>query len=177
MSRWTATSTASDRKDNPITVRVDEVQLATQRAQENFGSLVGKELTAIWDPASKGTLERKIGISAVFFVNPLLYERNIAVTAVAVANNETVKDLPKRLRFAIEQKQKKPLNDAVKSADRIVTGVVQEVKALPEEKLAKLQSLANGRDLYSEHSPTLDGSGDPRSVCSKRRPRREDAAR
>ncbi len=140
-------------KDNPVTLRIDEVELSTQRAEENFGSLVGKELTAIWDPASKGTMERKVGISAVFFVNPLLYERNIAVAAVAVANNQTVKNLPKRLRFAIEQKQKKPLNDAVKRADLIVTGVVQEVKALPEEKLAKLQKLANGRDLYSEHSP------------------------
>src|SRR6267142_4063243 len=33
--------------DNPVTVRIDEVELGTQRAQENFGSLVGKELTAI----------------------------------------------------------------------------------------------------------------------------------
>ena len=139
--------------DNPVTVRIDEVELGTQRAQENFGSLVGKELTAIWDPTSRGAMERKAGISAVFFVNPLLYEKNVAVTAVAVANNQTVKNLPKRLRFAIEQKQKKPLNDAVKRADRIVTGVVQEVRALPEEKLAKLQKLANGHDLYSEHSP------------------------
>ena len=90
-----------DASDNPVTVKVDEVELATQRAQENFGSLVGKELTAIWDPGSKATMERKVGISAVFFVNPLLYEKNIAVAAVAVANNETVKNLPKRLRFAI----------------------------------------------------------------------------
>jgi hypothetical protein len=140
-------------KDNPVTVRVEEVKFSTQRAEENFGSLEGKELTAIWDPKSRGTMQRRKGFSAVFFVNPLLYEKNIAVSTVAVANNETVKNLPKRLQFAIEQKKREPINTALKSADLIVSGVVQETKALPPEKLAELEKLANGRDLYSEHSP------------------------
>src|SRR5882724_10958620 len=60
-----------DASDNPVTVRVDHVELATSQAQKNFGSLVGKQLTAIWDPASRGTMERRVGVSAVFFVNPL----------------------------------------------------------------------------------------------------------
>ena len=89
----------------------------------------------------------------MFFVNPLLYEKNIAVTAVGVADNQTVKNLPKRLSAAIEEKKKKPLITALKGADRIVTGVVEEIRALPDEKLAGLRSLANGYDLYSEHSP------------------------
>lgn len=140
--------------DNPVTVRIDEVELGTDQVQKNFGSLVGKELTAIWDPTAKGAMPRRIGISAVFFVNPLLYEKNIAVTTVAVANNETVKNLPKRLGDAIEQKKQEPLNTALKGADRVVTGFVEEkIRPLPEEKLAKLRSLANGYDLYSEHSP------------------------
>ena len=139
--------------DNPVIVRVEEVKFDTQRAEENFGSLKGKELTAIWDPKSRGTMERRKDFSAVFFVNPLLYEKNIAVSTVGVANNETVKNLPRRLQVAIEQKKREPLNTALKSADRIVSGVVQETKALPPEKLAKLEKLANGRDLYSEHSP------------------------
>jgi hypothetical protein len=140
--------------DNPVTVRVDHVELGTTQAQKNFGSLAGKELTVIWDPTSKGAMERRKGVSAVFFVNPLLYEKNIAVTAMAVANNETVKNLSTRLRDAIEQKKNEPLNTALKGgADRVVTGVVQEIRALPAEKLAGLQRLANGYDLYSEHSP------------------------
>ena len=51
-------------RDNPVTVRVDEVKFSTQRAEENFGSLVGKELTAIWDPKSErnySTKERLFG--------------------------------------------------------------------------------------------------------------------
>lgn len=139
--------------DNPVTVRVDHVELGTNQAQKNFGSLVGKQLTAIWDPTAKGAMQRRVGVSAVFFVNPLLYEKNIAVTAVAVADNQTVKNLPTRLRTAIEQKEKKPLSTALKGADRVLIGVVQEVRTLPDEKLAKLQSLANGYYLYSEHSP------------------------
>ena len=35
-----------------------------------------------------------------------------------------------------------------------MTGVVEEIRALPDEKLAELNSSANGYDLYSEHSPT-----------------------
>jgi len=139
--------------DKPVTVRVDKVKFDTQRAEENFGSLEGKVLTAIWDPKSGGTMERRKDFSAVFFVNPLLYEKNIAVTTVAVANNETVKNLPKQLDDAIVQKKREPLITALKGADRIVSGEVQETKALPTEKLAKLEKLANGRDLYSEHSP------------------------
>lgn len=143
-----------DASDNPVTVRVDHVELSTTQAQKNFGSLVGKQLTAIWDPTANGAMQRSVGVSAVFFVNPLLYEKNIAVTAVAVANNQTVKNLPKRLGDAIDQKNQEPLKTALKGADRVVTGVVQEkIRPLPEEKLEKLRSLANGYDLYSEHSP------------------------
>ena len=142
-----------DASDNPVTVRVDDVKVGTDQIQKNFGSLVGKQLTAIWDPTAKGAMQRRVGVSAVFFVNPLLYEKNIAVTAVGVADNQTVKNLPKRLGDAIEQKKKIALSTALRGADRVVTGIVQEIRPLPEEKLAGLRSVANGYDLYSEHSP------------------------
>ena len=142
-----------DASDNPVTVRVDDVKVGTDQIQKNFGSLVGKQLTAIWDPTAKGATQRRVGVSAVFLVNPLLYEKNIAVTAVGVADNQTVKNLPKRLGDAIEQKKKIALSTALRNADRVVTGIVQEIRPLPEEKLAGLRSVANGYDLYSEHSP------------------------
>jgi hypothetical protein len=148
-----------EESDNPVTVRVDDVKLATSQAQKNFGSLVGKELTAIWDPTAKGAMQRSVGFSAVFFVNPLLYEKNIAVTTVAVGDNQTVKNLPKRLGDAIEQKKQEPLKTALNGADRVVIGDIREkIRPLPEEKLEKLRSLANGYDLYSEHSPRWRGA-------------------
>ena len=139
--------------DNPVIVKVEKVERGNDAISRNFGSLVGNQMTVVVDPSFRGGPEQKPGISALFFVNPLLYEEHIAVTAVAIADNQTVKNLPKRLSAAIEQNKKKPLNEALKSADLVVSGVVQDVKALGDEKLAKLQSLANGRDLYSEHSP------------------------
>ena len=142
-----------DSTDNPIIVRVDHVEWATADAWKNFGSLVGKLLTVIVNPSFTAGPAQKQNMSAVFFVEPLLYEKNIAVTANAFADDHTVQDLPKRLAAAVQQKQNQPLIDAVKSADRIVTGVVQDTRALPDTKLAELRSVANGRDLFSEHSP------------------------
>jgi len=139
--------------DKPMTVKVENVQRGNDAVSRNLGSLVGKQMTVIIDPLFKGGPQRKPGVSAVFFVNPFLYEEHISVTAVAIADNQTVKNLPKRLSGAIEQNKRKPLNDALKTADLVVSGVVEEIRPLPDEKLAKLQLLANGRDLYSEHSP------------------------
>ena len=53
----------------------------------------------------------------------------------------------------MKDKRGRPFGLAVKSANLIVTGVVQEIRPLPNAKIDKLRSLANGRDLYSEHSP------------------------
>jgi hypothetical protein len=140
--------------DNPVTVRVDDVIKSNSEALKKFGSLVRKQLTVVEGPASKGSVERRIGASAVFFVEPLLYETNIAVMVKAVADGKTVKDISNRLRKAVEQNEKQPLINAVKSADLVITGVVQEMRLLPDRKIDTLRSrLANGRDLYSEHSP------------------------
>lgn len=140
-----------DASDNPMTVKVANVVLGNDTAAHNFGSLVDKELTVV-DPLRSGP-GRTVGASAVFFVNPLMYEKNIAVTVTAVADDETVKDLSARLTQAVETKKQKPLNDAEKSADSIVTGVVEEIRLLPAAKVDRLRLLANGYDLYSEHAP------------------------
>jgi hypothetical protein len=140
--------------DNPMTVKVDSIQLGNDEATQNFGSLVGKEMTVVVNPSFKfGAPERKPGVSAVFFVNPLLYEENIAVTAEAVADDQAVTDLPTRLSAAIEQKTLEPIRSGARGAELVVIGMVQEIRQLPKIKMEKLRSLANGRDLYSEHSP------------------------
>ena len=140
-----------DKKDGML-VRVESVQSSNQEALEKFGSLVDKELTVVANPSSRMQAPKQ-GISVVFFVNPLLYEKNIAVTANAIADEKTGSDFSKRLSEAIQRKNEKPLKEAVASAERIVTGTVKEVRALPEAKLAQLRSFANGRDIFSEHSP------------------------
>lgn len=139
--------------DNPITVEVERVESGNDEALKKFGRLIGKQVTVIVNPSFKAGPKLKPGVSAVFFVNPLLYEKNMALTAEAVADTQTVKDLAKQLRAEIEEFKKKPLNDALKNADKVVSGIVVEVRPLPDEKLAQLQSVANGRYLYSEHSP------------------------
>ncbi len=117
-----------------------------------FGSLECKELTVIiLDPSRIQAPKEEV--SVVFFVNPLLYERNIAVTANAIADEKAGSRLSERIAEAVQRKSEKPLEDAVKSADRIVVGTVKEVKPLPGTKLARLRSFANGRDIFSEHSP------------------------
>jgi hypothetical protein len=139
--------------DKPITVEVQRVESGNDEALRKFGSLIGKQVTVIVNPSFKAGPKLEPGVSAVFFVNPLLYEKNMAVRAEAVADTQTVKDLAKQLRALVEEIQKKPLNDALKIADKVVSGTVEEVRPLPDEKLAKLQSVENGRYLYSEHSP------------------------
>ena len=140
-----------DANDHPMRVQVKRIFLESDAAVQNFGSLVDKELTVV-DPFRSGP-EREPGVLAVFFVNPLIYDKNIVVTATAIVDNQAVNDLSKRLTQAVETKTKKPLNDAVKSAYSVVIGVVQEIRSLPDTKIKELRSLANGYDLYSEHGP------------------------
>lgn len=141
-----------DKKDGPMLVSVESVQSGNEEALEKFGSLAGMELTVILDPSSK-VQPPKEGISVVFFVNPLMYERNIAVIAHAIEDEKTVPGFSKRIEKAVQRKDEKPLKDAVASAARIVIGTVEKIRALPEAKLAQLRPFANGSDFFSEHSP------------------------
>ena len=139
--------------DNPMIVSVDHVEWGNDEALKKFNSLVGRQLTVIVNPSFNGGPPRTEGVSAVFFVDPLLYETNVAVTANAIEDDNTVQNLPGRLEAAVQQKKQQPLIDAVKAADRIVIGIVQAIRRLPNAKLVRLRSVANGRDLFSEHSP------------------------
>ena len=141
-----------DIKEGPMIVRVERVDSDNHGALKKFGSLDGKELTVVIEPSSRIQAPKE-GTYAVFFVNPLFYERNIAVTANAIADDKTELDLSKRISEAVERKDEMPLKDAVASADRIVIGTVKEVTPLPEAKLVQLRSFADGRDILSEHSP------------------------
>src|SRR5438094_9073048 len=106
-----------DTRDAPMIVRVDRVEWGNEDALEKFGSLVGKELTVVLNPGFKAMPKLKPDIAAVFFVDPLLYERNIAVTANAIADETTASDLSKRLSAAVKDKRGRPLGLAVKSAN------------------------------------------------------------
>jgi hypothetical protein len=137
-----------DPSDNPLTVEIDDVLLKSDIAVQNFGSLKGMKVTVV-NPYRTGP-KRQPGASAIFFVNPLIYEKNIAVIATVIADDLMVKD---RVIEAVETKRKNSATEAEKSADTIVTGVVEKIRLLPDAKVRKLRSLDNGYDLYSEHSP------------------------
>src|SRR4029077_600297 len=139
-------------KDAPMIVRVERVESSNQGALQKFGSLVDKELTVIADPLSRIQAPKE-NVSVVFFVNPLLYEKNIAVIANGIADDRAELKFSERLSEAVQRKSEKPLKDAVESADGIIAGTVKEIRSLPQVKLAQLRSFADGRDIFSEHSP------------------------
>lgn len=64
-----------------------------------------------------------------------------------------MKDLLTQVSDALQEKKNKERSDAENSAESIVTGVVEAVTLLSDEKLNQLRLLANGYDLYSEHAP------------------------
>lgn len=140
-------------KDYPMIVRVEKVESGDQQALKKFGDLGGKEITVVVNPLFKGGPELKKGASAVFFVDPLAYEKNIAVIANAVADQITFQNLGGGLSEAKKRKAEAPLKAAVASADYIVTGAVQKIRPLAKSKLNQLRRLDNGREIFSEHSP------------------------
>src|SRR5437764_5454094 len=143
---------------NPIIVEVHYVVSGNEQALTKFRSLVGKQVTVIVNPSFKAAPKLQPGVSAVFFVNPLLYEEKMAVTAEAVVDTQTAKDWLERLNVVIEAFNKKQLKEALDSTDKVVTGSVDTVRELDSKKLDDLQTLANGRDLNSEHSPEWMGA-------------------
>ena len=136
---------------NQLTVEVDDVLLKNDVAVHNFGSLERKNVT-VTNPLLLAPGLRK-NESAVFFVNPLFYDKDIVLTATAIADVQSGADLPARISEAIETKAKNSASEAERSADTIVTGVVEEIRVLPDAKLKDLQKTDNGYDIYSEHSP------------------------
>jgi hypothetical protein len=134
-------------------VTVRKIESGNQEALKKFGSLEGKELTVVADSTLRTGLEKDV--SAVFFVDPLVYETNIGVTAkaIAVASGKTAQGFSERLRAAALRNSEAPLRSAIDSADLIVTGEVKTVRPLPSNKAADLASVESGWELFSEHRP------------------------
>jgi hypothetical protein len=142
-----------DKRDQPMLVRVERVEAGHSKELRKFGSLGGKELTVVINPSFRLRPIIRKNMSAIFFVDPLMYETHIAVIANAFATDETVTNLAGRVQAAANEAMQKPLKDAVTAAAGVISGVVQEIRQLPPDKLRDLQRVANGRDLFSEHSP------------------------
>ncbi len=141
-----------DSKDAMI-VQVEKVELGDQQALKKFGDLKSTRLTVAVSRNSRTSLRNNI--SAVFFVDPLVYETNIGViaNAVAVVGQKTAEDFSKRLQAAALRKSEAPLRSEIASADLIVTGEVEAVGPLPSNKAAALRLVHNGWELRSEHRP------------------------
>src|SRR5689334_214691 len=69
-------------KDSAIIAEVKSVESADPQVLKTFGDLSGTELTVALNPASRIVMQNNI--RAVFFANPLIYEKNIGVVATAV---------------------------------------------------------------------------------------------
>jgi hypothetical protein len=139
--------------DDTMIVTVNKVESGNQEALKKFGSLEGKELTVVANSTLRAGLAKNV--SAVFFVDPWVYETNIGVTAnaIAVASGKTAQNVSERLRAAALRKSEAPLRNAIDSADLIVTGEVKTVRPLPSNKAVGLESVNSGWELFSEHRP------------------------
>ena len=140
-----------DSEDFPMIVQVDSVEPGDQQALKKFGDLKGSRLTVAVNPISRSVM--KNDISAVFFADPLVYEKNIGVVATAVPIPDSKEDFLNKLHAAALQKSEAPLRTEVRNADLIVAGEVVAVGPLPSGKVAALGSVKNGWELRSEHRP------------------------
>jgi len=140
-------------KDGAMVVQLDEIKDGDLYALEAVGLVRGAELTVVADPLL-GIQPPQQGLTVVFFVNPYMYEKNVAVSATAITEVARKSNFFDRLSASVQRKNEEPLKHAVESAASIVTGTVKEVRPLPDDKVKALRSIDNGRDLYSEHSPT-----------------------
>ena len=140
-----------DSKDFPMIVQVESVEASDQPALKKLGDLKGSRLTVALNPISR--IARKNDISAVFFADPLVYEKYIGVTAIAVPIPDSKEAFLNQLHAAALQKSEAPLHTEVKNADLIVVGEVVAVGPLPSGKVEALESVKNGWELRSEHRP------------------------
>src|SRR5437879_6375219 len=139
-----------DSKESVI-VQVDSVECCDQQALKKFGDLKGNRLTVALNPISR--IVMKNDISAVFFADPLVYEKHIGVIAIAMPIPDSKEDFVKRLQIAASLKSEVPLRTEIGNSELIVTGEVVAVRALPSNKAVDLGSIQNGWALFSEHRP------------------------
>jgi hypothetical protein len=140
-----------DSKDFPMIVQVDSVEPGDQQALKKFGDLKGSRLTVAVNPISRSVM--KNDITAVFFADPLVYEKYIGVVAIAVPLPDSKEAFLNKLHAAARQKSEAPLRAEVKDADLIIVGEVVAVGPLPSSKATALASGKNGWELRSEHRP------------------------
>ena len=140
-----------DRKDFPMIVQVDSVEPSDQPALKKLGDLTGSRLTVAVDPISRIWLQQDI--SAVFFADPLVYEKHIGVIATAVPLPDSKEEFVKRLQDMAVRKSEVPFRREIGNAELIVTGEVVAVRALASNKVVDLGSIHNGWELFSEHRP------------------------
>jgi hypothetical protein len=137
--------------DFPMIVQVDEVESGDQQALKKFGDLKGNRLTVAVNLLSRVGMQNNI--SAVFFAEPLIYETNIAVVATAIPLPNSKQDFLNKLHAAGFRKAEAPLRAEVASAELIITGKVDVVRALASDKAEGLRSVRNGWEVFSEHRP------------------------
>jgi len=137
-------------KDSLI-VQVESVEPSDQPALKKLGDLKGSRLTVAVNPISG--IGRQKNISAVFFADPLVYEKNIGVTATAVPIPDSKEAFLNKLHSAALQKSEAPLRAEVKDADLIIVGEVEAVGPLSSSKAAAVASGKNGWEVRSEHRP------------------------
>jgi len=139
-----------DSKDFPMIVKVDSVE-GDQQALKKLGDLRNSRLTVAVDPTSRIGLQNNI--AAVFFADPLIYEKNIGVIATAVPIRDSKEDFAGRLHTAAVRKAEVPLRTEMGNAELIITGEVVAVRALASDKALALGSIHNGWEVFSEHRP------------------------
>ncbi|MDX6710568.1 MAG: hypothetical protein QOH96_1584 [Blastocatellia bacterium] len=140
-----------DSKESVI-VRVDSVECSDQQAMKKFGDLQGNRLTVALNPISR--IVMKTDISAVFFADPLVYEKYIGVVGTAIPLPDSKGDFLNKLHAAALRKSEAPLRTEVNNApDLIIVGEVVAVGPLPSTKATALASVKNGWELRSEHRP------------------------
>src|SRR5258708_19169785 len=137
-------------KDFAVIVQVDNVVPGDQQALKKLGDLTGSRLTVALNPISRIAI--KNDVSAVFFADPLVYEKYIGVVATAVPLPNSKADFLNKLQAAVVQKSEAPLRNEVKNA-LIIVGEVVAVGPLPSNKAVDLGSIDNGWELFSEHRP------------------------
>ena len=134
-----------------LIVQVDSIEPSDQPALKKFGDLRRSKLTVALNPISRIGLQKNV--SAVFFADPLVYEKHIGVIAIAMPIPDSKEDFVKRLQIAASLKSEVPLRTEIGNSELIVTGEVVAVRALPSNKAVDLGSIQNGWALFSEHRP------------------------
>lgn len=133
--------------DFPMIVRVDRVLSGDQEALKKFGDLKDSKLTVAINPVSRIWMQKDI--SAVFFAEPLIYEKNIGVVATAVPLPNSKEVFLNKLQAEAHRKLEAPLRSGVAKAKLIIIGEVVAVRPLAVD----LRSIRNGWEMFSEHRP------------------------